>query len=323
MKRMSVIFIIILLLVGCSSNEDQIIEYVESEIKEEYGVEAKVVNFESDSGYGSSLIYFLSAMLGVEWYDLTFETVEEPQFIFEGSIQEKDLNNFSENYVLAKHEFLLQNDRQYQELNETLIQNGFRDIALSSTFTTNSSTNILFDGHYNGAEVHIDELLQTMKQMAEMIVYEVPFELSLQFNVEVQKYWGGSFDNEVIQYRITAYSLKKTDDVASVLSKQLKAFHSNQAMTEELVSELESLNVRPSSELNSMYDGDQRWFEHRLWLDVLEPYNKNSLLSAIALLREAGMGESSLRLVFQGRGVEGCQVKDIYDGADIERCYGQ
>ena len=323
MKRMGVIFIITFLLVGCSSNEEQIIEYVENEIKEEYGIEAKVVNIESDSGYGSGLIYFLSAIVGAEWYDLTFEAVGDPQLIFEGSIQGKDLKHFSESYVSAKHESLLQNNEQYQELNRILGQNGFSDIALSSTFTINKATNILFEGYYNGGEVYIDKLLQTIHQMVEMIVPEAPFELSLQFNIEAQKYWNDVFSNEMIEYRITSYSLKKPDDMASVLSKQLQDFHSNQAMTEGLVSQLESLNVRPSSELNGMYDGDQRWFEHRLWLDVLEPYNEKSLLSAIELLREAGMGESSLRLVFQGGAVEGCQVKDIYDGADVERCYRQ
>ena len=309
---------------GCSSNENELIESAESKINDDYGIEVDIVNIEPQTGYGSSFVYFMTLLLGSETYDLTFETVEEPKIVFEGSIQEGS-DYFSENYVSAKHESLIKNDENYQDLNEVLLQNGFSDISLSSGFNENAIENILFEGKYDGVEVNVEELLKAMHQMGELIVSEVPSDISLKYRVEADEYRGEEIRRLPVEFLISNSSTKKIDSFDTILSEQINAFRSNQAMTEELLLELENLNLSPSSGLEIVdHEEDnsrQKWFEHRVKMIALEPFSEENLLIAVELLRKSGMDEAFLKVIFNDDEMESCQVKDIHVIKDFQGCF--
>lgn len=317
-KKLLWIFVfILLLLVGCSS-KDKMETYAIDELEKLYGVELKVTNVERSSTKFPAIF----SVFG-EFYTLTFETQEEHPVIFTGNIHSKDFNQFHDNYVSAKHESLLQHDSDYQNLYEKLEANGFIDMKLTSAFTKNVQVNVLFKGHYHEASYNVDELMETMTRMAEKIVLNNQYETSIEFTVNAKRYMVDEMKEIPLEYSIYSYSLPDNESLGSILTKQLEQFQSNQAITEELILQLDELLFDISSTLNRANTDNfyQRWYEHRIGLLVLHEYDETRLLQALEKLRDAGMNEAYVQLIFQDGNTNQCQLKELTNSESIGKCF--
>ncbi|WP_203364222.1 hypothetical protein [Bacillus sp. REN10] len=318
MKKMIIVFLFVsVLLAGCASSKAKMSSYAEKEMKKEYGVEVKTINVEPSGPLGPMLIAFFSTFFGKS-YDLTFETVNEPKIVFHGSIHSGDFNQFKDEYVSAKHKWLLQHDEEYKRLYTILEDNGFREMNVFSAFTTNKEANITFKGLYKGAQTNVDELVETMNKMASITVRDVPFETSLSFKVDAKQYGyvveykKEDFQRAPVEFDILSYELHPADDFHSVLAEQLVAIHSSELMNEKIVHQLNELNFTFSSELGPKFE-EKRGSDlaHIITLYTSSEYNEDRLLQAIHLLRDAGMDEAYLHLVFPGEPIKERKIKEI------------
>ncbi len=315
MKRI-IVLSLVLLLAGCTTPEKSISQYTEEQINKDYGVKVKTKSVKESGVYGSSLFYFLSLVFGKS-YDVTFEDTSDPKFTFKGEVDE-DLTDLNEKFLSEKHQYLLKHNKNYQEKNEILLKNGYTDITIDG-HSVKGKVYFEFNGVYNGSNVNTEELVNTLYDMASMIV-RVPYKVSVLFSKEPK------IESSDFNVQTRNYSKNERTELADVLKGQFEFVRHDRLVNEEMNSKLKELNLKADSNVIADYktsntDSSLLFNEHNITLFLHKEYNESNLLKAFEIFRDAGLEESRVRMYYSGGHTSYCKVKEIKNTSDFARCY--
>ncbi|MBA4538396.1 hypothetical protein H1Z61_14955 [Bacillus aquiflavi] len=322
MKKIVLLFVVIcLLVVGCSS-EKKIANYVKENINERYGIEAEIIDMKPQEVYGSIFVIIISGVVGFfggESYDLVLETTDEPVITFDAYCSEGEIHSYSDNYIDKKYEWLVENDKDYAKQVEALAQHGIKDIEV-----TGGNEDILFKASYENSDLQAKEMLGLFRDMGSKILENVPFEVSLAFDVETKDYSNSELGTKQINLEIYSNQLDNAKEMVEVLADELAVIQSNEAMSDEIVKKLEGLNFDVSSSLNETYgrnEVDLTMYQHSIWLRSKENLNWEHLVKALNIMRDAGMSEAYVELISEFGFTDACLLKELEDEDDIKSCF--
>ncbi len=313
--RKVIIFSILILLSGCTTAEQKISNYTEGEIKEEYGEEVKVISVKEKQAVGSTFVIVLSELFGKE-YDLTFKSVKEPNFTFNGDIH-GDLKDFYEDFLNSKHEYLLKHNEDYMNKNEIVSKNGLSIVTIDG-YSKDGIVMIEIYGYYNGNDVNTEQLVERLYDMASLIV-QTPNKVSVAFTLEPKT------EYTYFDIQTNEYSKNNKTELEKLLKEQFTFIQNNQRVNEEINKKLKQLNLFASSNLKKQMDYSRNqadlFMEQKITIDVNNEYNKANLLKAFDIFRDAGLDEALVELSFANGYTNSCKVREVKTVDDIDRCY--
>jgi hypothetical protein len=302
-----ILLMMIFLLAGCESLEEKVSVYTEKQIEEAYGEKVKMTSIKESTPVGSTIIVVLVKLFG-DGYDVEFESVDHPNFTFSGDIS-GNLENFDENFIQSKHEYLLETDKEYKKYNKVFLENGIEDVHMKSKIHK-GKTYIKVYGIYNGGDSNQEKLVNTLEEIGSNLV-NVPIEISLDLKM--------GYDNLITDY----YGNNESNEFVQVLEEQFMLFHHNDIVdTEELDQEMEPLNMFVGSILELEVDNDYfytRLYKHQtLALHIRPQSSEGEIIKAFEIFKNHGMDESIVEIVdLEGR----CKVKEVKVTEDLNRCY--
>ncbi|MED4534698.1 hypothetical protein [Metabacillus fastidiosus] len=319
MKKITILLIVILL-AGCVSTEEEISDYTEEKIKNDYGIAVKTKSVEEQKGYGSLLVMVFDKLF-YNRYHLIFEVEDDPNFTFEGYLVENnrgDIESFQEDFILDRHTYLLKHSREYQEKNQMLVNNGLTDIHIVGDSVKGEAI-VEFYVYYNGKNANTEEVVNTLYEIASFIV-KVPFEISLSMTVE-PKYRPHSED-----ISIKGYSENERKELENLLAEQLEFGRKYKFINEEIDRKLEEeLNLSILSFLDvgrGSASQEKVFTKQTISLGIYQEYNETNLLKAFDILRAEGLDEISVRLSLPDKQTDyNCKVKEVRNISDFNRCY--
>lgn len=302
-----ILLMMIILLAGCSSLEEKVSVYTEKHIEEAYGEKVKMTSIKESIPVGSTIIVVLVKLFG-DGYDVTFESEDHPSFTFSGDIS-GNLENFDENFIQSKHEYLLETDKEYKNYHKVFLENGIEDVHMESMIHK-GKTYIRVNGLYNGGDTNPEKLVNTLEEISSNLV-NVPIGISLELKM--------GYENLITDY----YDKNESNEFVQVLEQQFMLFHHNDiVVTEELDQELEPLNMFVGSNLEVETDNDYfytRLYKHQsLALHIHPQSSQGEIIKAFEVFRNHGMDESIVEIVdLEGQ----CKVKEVQVTEDLNRCY--
>ncbi len=303
---------LVMLLSGCTSSEKNISHYAEEQIYKDYGVKVTAKSVTEIEGRGSALIYLLGKLLPAR-YEITLADTSDQKFTFQGNV-DKDLTELEEQFLSNKHEYLLKNNKGYQEKNEILLKNGVTNVKMDG-YSFHGKARIEITVYYNGNKANPKELVNTIYDMASMVV-KVPYKISVSLNDDP------TIKSEYFNVQTKEYSKNERKKLSDVLTSQLDIIHSNKLVNEEINSQLEELNLKANSFLEVDYNSShgEKVSGQKITLHVRK-YDESNLLKAFEFFREAGLEETPVQLYGADGETNYCKVKEIRNTTDIPRCF--
>ncbi|WP_061810539.1 hypothetical protein [Rossellomorea vietnamensis] len=305
-KKISIL-IVIFFLSGCTSLEEKVSTFTEEEMEEVYGEKVKMTSIEESTPIGATIIVVLTKIF-TDVYDLTFQSEDDPNFTFGGEIS-GDLENFEEDYVQSKHEYLLERDKKYEEYQNVFKENGIEDVQFRSMIHKGKPY-ITVSGYYKGGETDPEKLVHTLGKISESLV-KVPVETSL--------------DLEMKYNRISTdyYSKEESAEFEQIVEQQFMLVNHHEMVDGGVLDkELEKLGMSADSRLN--WDEQSEYFITTLFISqditlFTKPYSSNEdILKAFDVFRKYGMDESVVNII----NLDGtCKVKEVKETEDLSRCY--
>ncbi|MCR8849891.1 hypothetical protein NQ095_15845 [Rossellomorea sp. SC111] len=305
-KKISIL-IVIFFLSGCTSLEEKVSTFTEAEIDEVYGEKVKMTSIEESTPIGATIIVVLTKIF-TDVYDLTFQSEDDPNFTFGGEIS-GDLENFEEDYVQSKHEYLLERDKKYEEYQKVFEENGIVDVQFRSMIYKGKPY-ITISGYYQGGETNPEKLVHTIGEISERLV-KVPVETSLDLEMEYNR------------ISTDYYSKEESDEFQQIIEQQFMLIHHHELVDSgALEQELEKLDMFADSSLN--WDEKSEHFITTLFVNqditlFAKPYSSNEdILKAFDIFKKYGMDESVVNII----DLDGtCKVKEVKETEDLSRCY--
>ncbi|MFC7371947.1 hypothetical protein ACFQPF_09670 [Fictibacillus iocasae] len=323
MKKLLSVFIGIMLLSGCSSDdEERFSRNAESMMKERYGVESKVSSIK-EAGAGSIFVILVAWMV-TDDFEAEMVTEDEHVIKFTAYGNNDENQPIDDNFIEKKHEYLLKHDGAYKQTIQSLKNNGLDSIEYDSGTTDGAAAHVHIKASYDGRTVDVERMVNDFNTGARKIVGKKHYEISLSLSTTVKTMTSSDYDGSENAHIYTpTYAVDSLDEFKQKLAQQFGALHAQKTMTQEFLAEFEKYEVTASSDLKKVEHEDLTvdLYEHHVRMYVQQPYNADSLLKAFELLNKAGMEDTTVSLSLDKTGEIVCKASDIQKLADLEKCY--